>query len=54
MISEWPVYKDEYDFSVEEQEMDRIMEAVRAIRNRRAEMNVPPSKKKVPRWRELR
>ena len=45
MISEWPVYKDEYDFSVEEQEMDRIIEAVRAIRNRRAEMNVPPSKK---------
>lgn len=45
MISEWPVYKGEYDFSVEEQEMDRIMEAVRAIRNRRAEMNVPPSKK---------
>ena len=45
MISQWPVYKDEYDFSVEEQEMDRIMEAVRAIRNRRAEMNVPPSKK---------
>ena len=45
MISQWPVYKDEYDFSVEEQEMDRIMEAVRAIRNSRAEMNVPPSKK---------
>ena len=45
MISQWPVYKDEYDFSVEEQEMDRIMEAVCAIRNRRAEMNVPPSKK---------
>ena len=45
MISQWPIYKDEYDFSVEEQEMDRIMEAVRAIRNRRAEMNVPPSKK---------
>ncbi len=45
MISEWPVYKDEHNFGVEEQEMDRIMEAVRAIRNRRAEMNVPPSKK---------
>ena len=45
MISAWPVYKDEYNFSVEEQEMDRFMEAVRAIRNRRAEMNVPPSKK---------
>ena len=45
MISDWPVYKEEFDFSVEEQEMDRIMEAVLAIRNRRAEMNVPPSKK---------
>ena len=45
MISDWPVYKEEFDFRVEEQEMDRIMEAVRAIRNRRAEMNVPPSKK---------
>ena len=45
MISDWPVYKEEFDFSVEEQEMDRIMEAVRAIRNRRAEMNVPPSRK---------
>ncbi len=45
MISEWPVFSEEYDFGVEEQEMDRIMEAVRAIRNRRAEMNVPPSKK---------
>ena len=45
MVSDWPVYKEEFDFSVEEQEMDRIMEAVRAIRNRRAEMNVPPSKK---------
>ena len=45
MVSDWPAYKEEFDFSVEEQEMDRIMEAVRAIRNRRAEMNVPPSKK---------
>jgi AraC-like DNA-binding protein len=45
MISEWPTYKDEFNFSVEEQEMERIMEAVRAIRNRRAEMNVPPSRK---------
>ncbi|MBQ8574715.1 MAG: valine--tRNA ligase [Clostridia bacterium] len=45
MVSEWPVYNEAYNFSVEEQEMDRIMEAVRAIRNRRAEMNVPPSRK---------
>ena len=45
MISDWPKYNEEFNFSVEEQEMGRIMEAVRAIRNRRAEMNVPPSRK---------
>ena len=45
MISEWPVYNEEFNFSADEQEMERIMEAVRAIRNRRAEMNVPPSRK---------
>ncbi len=45
MISEWPTYKEEFNFSVEEQEMGRIMEAIRAIRNCRAEMNVPPSRK---------
>ena len=32
-------------FDAEENEMEKIMEAVRAIRNRRAEMNVAPSKK---------
>jgi valyl-tRNA synthetase len=45
MISKWPEYNKDYNFESEEQEMDRIMEAVRAIRNRRAEMNVPPSRK---------
>ena len=45
MISEWPVYNKELDFAAEELEMERIMEAIRAVRNRRAEMNVPPSKK---------
>jgi len=45
MISKWPEYDENNDYNVEEQEMDRIMEAVRAIRNRRAEMNVPPSRK---------
>ncbi len=29
----------------EEKEMERVMDAIRAIRNRRAEMNVPPSRK---------
>ena len=45
MISSWPEYDGALNFSCEEEEMESIMEAVRAIRNRRAEMNVPPSKK---------
>ena len=45
MISEWPVYDTALSFPAEEKEMERIMEAIRGIRNRRAEMNVPPSKK---------
>ncbi|MBP9989115.1 MAG: valine--tRNA ligase [Ruminococcus sp.] len=45
MISEFPVYNADFNYDVEEQEMTRIMEAIRAIRNRRAEMNVPPSRK---------
>ena len=45
MISDWPVYDDALCFPGEEKEMERIMEAIRGIRNRRAEMNVPPSKK---------
>ncbi|MDD2361732.1 MAG: valine--tRNA ligase [Oscillospiraceae bacterium] len=45
MISPWPEYDTALDFPEEEREMERIMEAIRAIRNRRAEMNVPPSKK---------
>ncbi|MBQ3044752.1 MAG: valine--tRNA ligase [Clostridia bacterium] len=45
MISAWPEYDEALSFAAEEAEMERIMTAVRAIRNRRAEMNVPPSKK---------
>ena len=45
MISAWPVFDDALSFAAEEAEMERIMTAVRAVRNRRAEMNVPPSKK---------
>ncbi len=45
MKSEWPKYDAFLNFPAEEKEMERIMEAIRAIRNRRAEMNVPPSKK---------
>ncbi len=45
MISEWPVYSEELSFAKDETEMERVMTAIKAVRNRRAEMNVPPSKK---------
>lgn len=45
MISKWPEYKEEYNFSTEEEKMNTIMSAIKNIRNVRAEMNVPPSKK---------
>jgi len=45
MISSWPVYTEEYAFANEENAVELIKEAVRGIRNTRAEMNVKPSKK---------
>lgn len=56
MISAWPVYDPALGFSADEAEMERVMDAIRAIRNRRAQMNVPPSKKarvliETPYWR---
>ena len=45
MVSSWPKADDSLIFPAEEAEMEEIMAAIRAIRNRRAEMNVPPSKK---------
>ena len=45
MISEWCKYDEALNFPVEEEAMNRVMSAIKAIRNRRAEMNVPPSKK---------
>jgi valyl-tRNA synthetase len=45
MISEWPQYKDEYNFAKEEADVELMKEAVRNIRNLRAEMNVAPSRK---------
>ena len=45
MISDWPVFKEEYNFKAEEHEVEVIKTAVRNIRNLRADMNVPPSKK---------
>ena len=45
MISDWPVFKEEFSFAAEEEQTEKIKEAVRAIRNIRSEMNVAPSKK---------
>ena len=45
MISKWCVYDESLNFADDETQMEKIMTAIRAIRNRRAEMNIPPSKK---------
>ncbi len=45
MIAPWPEFKDEWNFAQDEQAVDTIKDAVRGIRNLRAEMNVPNSKK---------
>ena len=45
MISKWPEYDPTLSFADEEAQMEKIMDAIRAIRNRRAEMSIPPSKK---------
>ena len=45
IVAQWPQYRQELAFSAEESHMESVMEAIRAIRARRTEMNVPPSKK---------
>ena len=45
MISSWPAYRDDWNFAQAEKSVDTIKEAVRAIRNVRTGMNVPPSRK---------
>ncbi len=45
MIANFPDYTDALNFPDDEQNFEMIMDAVRAVRARRAEMNVPPSKK---------
>ena len=45
MISKWPEYDENYRFDEEEKQMLMIMDAIKNIRNIRAEMNVAPSKK---------
>ena len=45
MLSSWPLYEEKWNFASEEQAVETIKAAVRAIRNVRTSMNVPPSKK---------
>lgn len=45
MVSEFPRYWEELNFAAEEMEFERVVNAIRAIRNARTQMNVPPSRK---------
>lgn len=45
MVSQWPVYRPEWEYGEEERSTQIIKEAVRAIRGVRTSMNVPPSRK---------
>ena len=45
MLQKWPEHSVTLDFPDEERAMEMIMDAIGAIRTRRSEMNVPPSKK---------
>ena len=45
MLADWPEYDESLNFGAEAAHMESVMNAIRSIRNRRAEMNVPPSKK---------
>ena len=45
MVTAWPEFKEEWNFATDEEAVEIIKAAVKGIRNVRAEMNVPPSKK---------
>ena len=45
MISKWPVYSEELNFEADAENFEKVIAVIRAVRNRRSEMNVPPSKK---------
>ena len=45
VVSSWPEYDESRDYPEDEADMEKLIAAIRAVRNRRAEMNVPPSKK---------
>lgn len=45
MVSKWPEYQPDLCFAQQAEQVETMMDTIRAIRARRAEMNVPPSKK---------
>jgi valyl-tRNA synthetase len=45
MVSSWPVFSKEREYAEAEKAIENMKEAIRGIRNVRAEMNVAPSKK---------
>ena len=45
IVAQWPLTSQDHAFPQEEADMESVMAAIRAIRNRRSEMNVPPSRK---------
>ena len=45
MVSPWPQYQESLNFQAQERDFEHVMDAIKAIRNRRSEMNVPPSRK---------
>lgn len=45
MVSKWPVFEKAHCFQQAAEQMQSIMDVIRAVRNRRSEMNVPPSRK---------
>ena len=45
VISSYPTYDDRLNYEAEEAKLEKVISAIKAVRNRRAEMNVPPSQK---------
>ena len=45
MLSDWPVYTEERNYPAQEAMVERCKELVKSVRNRRSEMDVPPSRK---------
>ena len=45
IVAPWPEYEEGRAFPQAEAEMKKVMELITAVRTRRSEMNVPPSKK---------